>query len=174
MEGDEWYTPAEYVEAARKLMGGIDLDPASCHEAQEKINARTYYTARDDGLANDWRGRVWLNPPYSYPLIERFVNRVIEQYEEKNITAAIILTNNCTDAGWFHNLLARFPVCFTRGRIPFWRPRHSPFATRQGQAFFYLGEDNERFAKIFSRFGIVLCKAKVGTESSRKNFNSEL
>jgi len=149
-------------------MGGIDLDPASCHEAQEKIKARAYFTAQEDGLTKEWTGRVFLNPPYSYPLIERFVTRAIEQYEAKNISAAVVLTNNCTDAGWFHNLLARFPVCFTRGRVAFWRPRQSSFATRQGQAFFYLGKDNGRFAEIFSRFGIVLGKTKLGTKKSRK------
>ena len=35
-----WHTPAEYIEAAREVMGSIDLDPASCHIAQQAVKAR--------------------------------------------------------------------------------------------------------------------------------------
>jgi hypothetical protein len=158
--GDEWYTPIEYINAAREVLGTIDLDPASCLAAQALVKARQIYTVDDDGLQQSWRGRVWLNPPYSMPLIQKFVKRLIDHYESGDVTAAIILTNNCTDACWFHSLLESYPACFTRGRIPFWRPGQSTFATRQGQAFFYLGPTPARFVGSFSQFGIVVARAR--------------
>jgi hypothetical protein len=59
----EHYTPALIVDAARRLMGGIDLDPASCALANETVKAARYYTRDDDGLTKPWRGRIFLNPP---------------------------------------------------------------------------------------------------------------
>jgi len=160
-DGDEWYTPVEYIEAARKVMGRIDVDPASCAAAQQTVKAYAYLTKDDDALREEisWHGCVWLNPPYSTPLIRQFVSKLIVQYELGNVSQAVILTNNSSDTGWFHDLLSRYPACFTRGRVQFWRPDADNFGARQGQTLFYLGDNFVAFRDVFGEFGQVVIKA---------------
>lgn len=169
-DGDEWCTPREYVEAARSVMGGIDLDPASSHTAQETVDALAYYTKQDDGLSKEWTGRVWLNPPYSFPLVERFVDKAIQQHAAGKIASAVVLVNASTDGAWFHKLLDRYPVCFTRGRISFYHPRREGQTNRVGQAFFYLGDNSPKFNEVFSRFGSVACKFRLRESFPSQNY----
>ncbi len=106
-DGDEWYTPAEYIEAARAVMGKIDLDPATCHAAQQTVQANSFYIKEDDSLRDDchWHGCVWLNPPYSASPVKAFVTKLIQQFDNGNVRQAIIITNNSSDPGRLHNLL---------------------------------------------------------------------
>jgi len=59
---NEWFTPSEYIELARLVLGEIDLDPASHRVAQKIVKAKTFFTPDRDGLTQEWHGRVWLNP----------------------------------------------------------------------------------------------------------------
>jgi hypothetical protein len=63
----EHYTEPDIIELVRHTMGGIDLDPASCAMAQEVVKAEAWYGPGsefgEDGLAQPWIGRVYLNPP---------------------------------------------------------------------------------------------------------------
>jgi ParB family chromosome partitioning protein len=152
---DEWFTPGPIIDLARQVLGGIDFDPASCEFAQRTVQATRWFSKADDGLAQLWHGRVWLNPPYSYPLVERFTGKLLDEFDAGHITAAIVLVNNATDTAWFQRLLARFPACFTRGRIRFYRVDRKTISPRLGQVFFYLGDDVSRFAWVFDDVGIV-------------------
>jgi len=75
----EWYTPPQLIDAARNVLGRIDLDPASSIQANRTVLAEIIYTMADDGLHQDWPSgsRVWCNPPFAAseqrPFIERCV-----------------------------------------------------------------------------------------------------
>ena len=153
-DSDEWYTPIDHIEAARVVLGGIDLDPASCAYANQTIRAKTFYDKEADGLAHEWRGRVWLNPPYSQPLAAQFGAKLIEEYEAGRVIAAVMVQNASTDTGWFHDLAAKCWICLTRGRINFDREDGESAANRYGQAFFYLGPEPKRFVSIFKGLGL--------------------
>lgn len=146
---NEWYTPPEYIALARVVMGDIDCDPASSDIANETVRARTYYTAETNGLDKEWRGNVWMNPPYVSALIVQFVDKFIEQLD--NINQAIVLVNNATETEWFHKLVSRAAaVCFPRGRIRFYIPGEDTGVPLQGQAFLYFGDAPKKFAETFS------------------------
>jgi phage N-6-adenine-methyltransferase len=152
----EWYTPPKAVDAARRVMGGIDLDPASSEAAQRAVRAARYFTAETDGLARPWRGRAWLNPPYSSPLIGRFVAKLLAEHLAGCVTQAVVLVDNRTDTRWFHALARRAAaLCLTFGRIPFKRPDGTGDSPTNGSCFVYLGRDVDKFAKVFGEIGLV-------------------
>jgi hypothetical protein len=72
----------------------IDLDPASCEEAQRTVQASEYFTADDDGLGREWFGNIFLNPPYSRELGPKFIDKLVEEFRYGYVAAAIALTNN--------------------------------------------------------------------------------
>jgi hypothetical protein len=124
---NEWYTPAEYIERARRVMGVFDLDPASNTIAQERVQASKFFTKEDDGLVREWHGRVWLNPPYSQPEIGHFIEKLVTEYELGRLTEVRFVTPDGEQAG-------------------------SP---AMGQAFLYFGARAEAFAREFGEIGFI-------------------
>jgi len=159
--GNEWYTPAKYIEAARQVMGGIDLDPASSALANETVKAETYWDidARDefdnDSLFRDWHGRVWLNPPYGKGS-GVFTIQLVSEFDAGRVTQAVLLLNAYGfDSDWFTPLW-RHPICFTDHRIEFTSPDRTSGGPANGNIFIYLGPDEARFAEVFRAFGSVV------------------
>lgn len=159
----EWYTPPEILQSARIAMGGdITLDPASSPEAQVNVQAKRFYTAKDDGLTKPWKAaRIWCNPPFGSDgdgssRLGKWVAKLLEEHEAGHVKQGIILLRASTNALWFQPLWA-FPMCFMRGRPPYVPgpgvPRDSPSIPT---VLVGLGVAPERFAEAFKEFGQVV------------------
>ena len=151
----EYFTPAKFIVAARAVLGDIDLDPASCELANQTVNAAQFFTADDDGLNQDWHGRIWLNPPFAAGLIEKFVDKLIAEIDSGNVTSAIVLVDNATETRWFQKLAAKCPgMVFTTGRINFLKGGMlAAGSPTRGQVFLFFGIDDQKFFNVFKPFG---------------------
>lgn len=63
MKSETWLTPPWVLHQLTRDLGPFDLDPCAALD-QPWVTARDYYTVIEDGLQREWRGSVWLNPPY--------------------------------------------------------------------------------------------------------------
>ena len=112
---DEFYTPA-HIPAA---LGPFDLDPCAGPSKHARRNIRR----PKNGLAAKWRGRIWMNPPYSR--LEDWLSRFVQHGN------GIALVNARPDAAWFQEFAAgASALLFLRGRTKFTTPggdcRHPP------------------------------------------------
>jgi hypothetical protein len=109
---DDWITPRHIVGA----LGRFDLDPCACIP-QPWPCADKSYTRDDDGLAQPWSGRAWLNPPYG-PRAEPFLARLAEHGD------GVALLFARTETAMFHKYV--WPIAdallFLKGRLYFHRP----------------------------------------------------
>jgi hypothetical protein len=146
---NERNTPAVYIEAARQVLGGIDLDPASNDIAQQTVQAGAYFTEDNDGLAPNWRDRVWLNPPYG-GLAGDFVDKLMGEIKSGRVSAAICVVNShCTDTQWFQPLWDGC-LCFTDHRVNF---TGGGSHSTHGSVFVYFGPERDKFMRLFRQFG---------------------
>lgn len=151
----EWYTPPEIIEAARSVLGEIDLDPCSSPVAQRYIKATTFYTPKRDGLKENWSGRVWMNPPYATGVMVLFITKLVESIQHGDVSSACVLVNNATDTSWFHELTSiTSAACFLAGRLRFLDTSGQPSKTPlQGQVIVYTGRRLKTFRNTFAPFG---------------------
>jgi hypothetical protein len=157
-ESNDWYTPPPWVEQARRLMGAIDLDPATSVEAQRWIQAHTYYIQSDNGLLLPWFGRVWLNPPYGrcnhaqgiYGATA-WIKRAIAEYRAGHVTEAVLWLRVSGNAGSKALEQAGFPRV-TLGRIAHIPPGADGEPQKgvgHDTVVWYLGKQIDEFRALF-------------------------
>ena len=154
---DELRSPAEYVDAAREAMGGIELDPASCAVANGVVRAERYYAKDDLGQTRDWRAdSVWLSPPRSSPTFDQFIWRMAADYEAGVFRQGIALVDSSTESDWFQTLGASADaIIFPPKRARLWRADgdggESKSAAPVGHALIYFGDRPDRFLDIMRK-----------------------
>lgn len=155
----EWYTPQKYIDSVKKVLGQIDLDPASNEEVNKSIKAHSFFSEQEDGYIKRWFGSVWMNPPYGFrngiSNQQLWTEKLINEYEQKNVKEAICLVNASTDTKWFQKLW-RYPICFTDHRIKFIPAGGNKNQPTHGSVFVYFGKNFENFRKEFGQYGVIV------------------
>ncbi len=119
---DLWATPQDLFDKLNAEFA-FDLDVCATPENAKVIR---YFTKEQDGLAQPWSGRCWMNPPYG---------REIGRWMHKAYCAALFgdatvvcLVPARTDTAWWHDYAIKGEVRFLRGRLKFGGHKNSaPF-----------------------------------------------
>ena len=172
----EWQTPDEIFNAARATLGGIDLDPASCAQANLRIKAMWYHDKETDGLKWPWdtvpnrqgfvgqkmveKPTVFLNPPFGRWENSRWVAKAIREYLKGNVDAMCILTFASTSERWFQDLFRHSTAqCWLSPRTAYINPDNpgKRSGAPKGSVVSYFGTHYTRFESYFGGMGNITC-----------------
>jgi len=117
-----WTTPPDLLAKLYGIFGGpFTLDPCSptSDKKQAPVRAKVHLTEADDGLATDWFGTVYCNPPYGRT-IGRWVSKCRRSVELGQADYVIALVPARSDTQWWHADVAGFAdVLMLKGRLYF-------------------------------------------------------
>jgi phage N-6-adenine-methyltransferase len=110
----EWSTPPDlFAELDREFAFTLD----ACASA-DNAKCAQFFSRRDNGLAQPWTGRVWMNPPYGRT-IGLWLRKAWEAVQSGEAEVIVCLVPARVDTAWWHDYCARGEVSFLRGRLRF-------------------------------------------------------
>lgn len=150
----EHYTPAHIMHAVHKCMGRIDLDPASCVQANKTVKAWQIYIKEENGLSFPWKGKIWLNHPFGRETNKIWIAKLMHEYEDvPHIEEALCITYACTSEKWFQPLF-NYPMCFLSPRTNYLGTDGKPVkGVTKGSVVTYLGDNVTNFVNAFMDLG---------------------
>ena len=121
---DVWLTPPGVL----AKLGRFDLDPcASLNRPWD--TADKHYTIEDDGLAQVWTGRVWMNPPYGRGM-DQWMKKLKLHAFNGGSGIALIFGRTETRTFFDHVWDDADALLFIKGRLKF----HTPDGKQAGTA----------------------------------------
>ena len=137
---DDYYTPKWVFET---LGLEFDTDPAQPIGGCAWIPVKRYYTILDDGLAQEWVGRVWCNPPYSKP--GEWVRRFVDHGNG-------VMLINLAKSKWFDELWAKADgISLLPYNMKFVTPTGKEMPIFMPTGLFAMGAENVSALKGFNR-----------------------
>ena len=117
---EAWATPTSLLNAlCAALNENFDLDPCSPGKMRSRVPAVQHFTEADDGLAKEWRGKVFINPPYGRT-IGAWVAKAHAEAAIGRATFVIGLVPARTDTRWWHaDVAGHADVWLLKGRLAF-------------------------------------------------------
>jgi hypothetical protein len=164
-------TPLPIIDLVRLVLGHIDLDPASSAAANLRVRAREWYGELEDGLANDWFGAVYCNPPGgkrgNKSMTFLFWEKLMTSAVEHAIFMFFSLEGLSVSQGRTTPGATRFMTCVPRKRIRFDYPDDSVVKTAPSHANCIVYVPGTRdvsslFAEAFSELGDIVVPYQNG------------
>jgi phage N-6-adenine-methyltransferase len=110
---DEWATPQDLFDRLNKEFH-FTLDPCA---TAENHKCEQWFSEEENGLLQDWTGRVFMNPPYGRGIGEWV--KMAYQSVQRNAEVVVCLLPARTDTAWWHDYCMKGEVTFIRGRLKF-------------------------------------------------------
>lgn len=110
---DEWATPQALFDVLdREFRFTLDV---CALDTSAKCNR--YFTPETDGLAQEWEGTCWMNPPYG-GVIGEWVHKAASSSTKAGTTVVCLLPAR-VDTGWWWDHCRHAEIRFLRGRLKF-------------------------------------------------------
>lgn len=110
---DLWATPQDFFD---RLNAAFRFETDVC-ALPSNAKCTRYFTPEQDGLSQEWRGVLWMNPPYGRE-IGAWVEKAYKSAKENGATVVCLLPAR-VDTRWWHDYCAKGEVFFVRGRLKF-------------------------------------------------------
>ena len=155
---DDYGTPLEIINLSLELFRttAFDLDPFAS-KINPALPADLYYHGDDyDGFKYKWYGKMLINPPFSRGNMEKIIKKLDEELLIGEVAEIILITKSNTSSGWATELLERYPVCFPRKRVHYFKNGILTKSCSFDSMIFYIGWNILGFRQIFGgKFGVV-------------------
>lgn len=131
-----WATQQKFFDKVNAHFGPFDLDVCALPDTTK---CARYFTPEIDGLAQEWTGTVWMNPPYGCDNLDKWLKKA--QNAATRGATVVCLVPTRTNPPWWHEwVMKAHEIHFIVKKLSFDGPKdgvpftgHALVVFRQGQ-----------------------------------------